>query len=181
MTVTDDKLMEQISSGQEAAFRLLVQRWESPLFGFLWRMTGSEDDARDLCQDTFVTVYSRSSEYKPEGKFKSWLFRIAGNSARSFLRRRKIIGWVSFDSTKHDRSENCELPDAEVSRNQQVKILQAAVDKLPPRQKQALVLKRYQQLSQKEVAEVMQISESAVESLLVRALTQLRKQIGRSQ
>ncbi|MBT7311724.1 sigma-70 family RNA polymerase sigma factor, partial [bacterium] len=57
----------------------------------------------------------------------------------------------------------------------------AAVDKLPPRQKQALVLKRYQQLSQKEVAEVMQISESAVESLLVRALTQLRKQIGRSQ
>ncbi|MCP4798534.1 MAG: RNA polymerase sigma factor, partial [bacterium] len=56
MTVTDDNLMEQISSGQEAAFRLLVQRWESPLFGFLWRMTGSEDDARDLCQDTFVTV-----------------------------------------------------------------------------------------------------------------------------
>ncbi len=178
MTVTDDKLMEQISSGQEAAFRLLVQRWESPLFGFLWRMTGSEDDAKDLCQDTFVTVYSRSSEYKQEGKFKSWLFRIAGNSARSFLRRRKIIGWVSFDFAKHDRPAGTDLPDAEVSRDEQVKLLQTAVDKLPPRQKQALVLKRYQQLSQKEVAEVMQISESAVESLLVRALTQLRKQIG---
>lgn len=180
MTVTDDKLMEQISSGQEAAFRLLVQRWESPLFGFLWRMTGSEDDARDLCQDTFVTVYSRSSEYESEGKFKSWLFRIAGNLARSFLRRRKIIGWVSFDFAKHDRPASTDLPDAEVSRDQQVKILQVAVDKLPPRQKQALVLKRYQQLSQREVAEVMQISESAVESLLVRALTQLRKEIGRS-
>jgi len=180
LTVTDDKLMEQISSGQEAAFRLLVQRWESPLFGFLWRMTGSEDDARDLCQDTFVTVYSKSSEYKPEGKFKSWLFRIAGNLVRSFLRRRKIIGWVSFDFAKHDRPANSDLPDADVGRGQQVQMLQVAVDRLPARQKQALILKRYQQMSQKEVAEVMQISEGAVESLLVRALSQLRKQIGRS-
>jgi RNA polymerase sigma-70 factor (ECF subfamily) len=173
--------MEQISSGQEAAFSLLVQRWETPLFSFLWRMTGSEDDARDLCQDTFITVYSKASGYKSEGKFKSWLFRIAGNSARSFLRRRKVVGWISFDFNKHDRPSDNELPDAEVSREQQVQKLQLAVDKLPPRQKQALVLKRYQQMSQKEVAEVMQISEGAVESLLVRALTELRKQIGSSQ
>ena len=180
MTVSDDKLMDQISSGQEAAFRLLFQRWESPLFRFFWRMTGSKDDACDLCQDTFAIVYSKASTYKQEDKFKSWLFRIAGNSARNFLRRRKIIGWVRFDFARHDRPSFCELPDEEFEKKQRIHKLKIAVDKLPPRQKQALILKRYQQMSQKEVAEVMLISEGAVESLLVRALTQLRKQIGDS-
>jgi len=90
--VNDDELMTRIATGEEAAFRLLVERWETRVHAFLWRMTGSREDAEDLAQDTFVKVYANARRYQPTGRFQSWLFRIAGNLVRSWARRRKIVG-----------------------------------------------------------------------------------------
>ena len=90
----DDALMIRTARGEEAAFRLLVQRWEHQVLAFLIHMLGSQEEAEDLVQDTFVKVFRKADGYRPEGLFKSWLFRIAGNLARSRLRRRKIIGWI---------------------------------------------------------------------------------------
>ncbi len=99
----DDALMAATARGEEAAFRLLVQRWEGQVKAFLIHMLGSVEEAEDLAQDTFVQVFNKAGGYHPEGRFQSWLFRIAGNYARSRLRRRKILGWVSFNPEVHDR------------------------------------------------------------------------------
>ena len=87
----DDALMVRTAQGEEAAFRLLVQRWEADVRAFLIHMLRSPEEAEDLTQDTFVKVFRQAGRYRTEGLFKSWLFRIAGNLARSRLRRRKVV------------------------------------------------------------------------------------------
>ena len=175
--MNDDQLMTRIAAGEEAAFRLLVERWERQVHAFHWRMTGSREEAQDLTQDTFLKVHAHAGGYRPEGRFQSWLFRIAGNLARSWARRRKIIGWVRFDPDVHDRAGRGPAPDAVVAGDELRRRLQRALACLPPRQREALVLRRYHDLSQRDIAVAMGTSEGAVESLLVRALDTLRREL----
>ena len=102
--IEDDVLMERTARNEEAAFRLLVQRWEKEVLAFLIHMLGSLEEAEDLVQDTFVKVYHQAGRYRPEGKFRSWLFRISGNLGRSRLRRRKILRWLPLTSSKPPRA-----------------------------------------------------------------------------
>jgi RNA polymerase sigma-70 factor, ECF subfamily len=175
--VHDDELMVRIAKGEEAAFRLLVERWERPVHAFLWRMTGSRDEAMDLTQDTFLKVHGSAGRYKAEGKFRSWLFRIAGNLVRSWARRRKIISWISFDTLVHDRAGSGKSADDELVGKEIKAQVRQAIEALPDRQRQALILQRYHDLSQVEVAEAMQTTEAAVESLLQRAMKSLRREL----
>ena len=170
----DDELMARVAEGEETAFRLLVERWEKPVHAFLWRMTGSTDDAMDLTQDTFIKVHGSAAHYEVEGKFRSWLFRIAGNLVRSWARRRKVISWISFDVSLHDRVGTTQGADTEIVKDEIKTQVRQAIASLPERQRQALILQRYHDLSQLEVAEVMETTEAAVESLLQRALKSLR-------
>ncbi len=166
--------MAATARGEEAAFRLLVQRWESQVRAFLIHMLSSVEEAEDLTQDTFVQVFGKADRYQAEGKFQSWLFRIAGNLARSKLRRRKILGWVSFNPDFHDRSDGRDSPADQLERKDEAQMVQEALAKLPQRQRQALVLHRFQGMRYKEIAEVMGVTLPAVESLIQRAMGQLR-------
>lgn len=169
--------MARIAAGDEAAFRELVETWEQPIFAFLSRMLGNREDARDLAQETFVRVYEHASRYQAEGKFRSWLFRIAGNFARSALRKQKILHWVGLDSAANIEQDTRESPDRLVDRHERNRELQAALDKLPARQKEAIVLQRFHEMSQNEVAGAMGTSVPAVESLLHRGLRSLRTEL----
>ena len=175
--MTDDALMARVADGEEAAFRLLVERWERPVHAFLWRMTGSAEDARDLTQDTFVKVHAHAKRYRPDGRFRSWLFRIAGNLVRSWARRRKIISWIRFDAVAHDRAADRRTAADELIRGETRDRVRRAISDLPDRQRQALILRRYNELNQREIAEAMGTSESAVESLLHRAMAALREDL----
>lgn len=177
--IQDEELMARIANGDEEAFRLLVDRWQNPVRNFIWRMTGSEEDARDLCQESFVKVFKEASRYRSENMFKSWLFRIAGNSARSLLRRRRIIGWVQFDSRKHDRPAEAAGPAENLERSETRSAVRAAVMKLPVRQREAVLLSRFHEMSRKDVAAAMGATTAAVESLLQRAAGTLRQELAR--
>lgn len=170
----DDALMAATARGEEAAFRLLVQRWEGQVKAFLIHMLGSVEEAEDLAQDTFVQVFNKAGGYHPEGRFQSWLFRIAGNYARSRLRRRKILGWVSFNPDVHDRFGGSTDPGRELEAADNAALVRVAVARLPERQKQALVLHRFQGLKYKEVAEAMNTTVPGVESLIQRAMAGLK-------
>jgi len=170
----DDALMAAVARGEETAFRLLVQRWEREVRAFLIHMLSSVEEAEDLTQDTFVQVFRKASRYNGDGKFQSWLFRIAGNLARSKLRRRKILGWVSFNPDEHDRAGGGDDPAAELARKSEAQMVHLALARLPERQRQALVLHRFQGLKYKEIAEAMEVSVPAVESLIQRAMGELR-------
>lgn len=173
----DDQLMARGAQGDEEAFRLLVMRWERPVFAFLERMLRSREEAQDLGQETFVRVFEQSGRYRASGRFRSWLFRIAGNLARSRLRRRRIVGWVPFDPFRHDRAS--EEPGAEerTLQGERRRAVREALARLPERQREALVLRRYHDLSQEEIAAAMDTTVAAVESLLSRAMATLRTRL----
>lgn len=170
----DDQLMARGAQGDEEAFRLLVTRWERPVFAFLERMLGSREEAQDLGQETFVRVFEQATRYRASGRFRSWLFRIAGNLARSRLRRRRIVGWVPFDAFRHDRASDEPGAEEHTLRGERRRAVRAALARLPRRQREALVLRRYHDLSQEEIAAAMNTTVAAVESLLSRAMATLR-------
>ncbi len=176
----DDTLMIRTAQGEEAAFRFLVQRWEKKVLAFLIHMLGSVEEAEDLVQDTFVHVFRKAVGYQPQGLFKSWLFRIAGNQARSRLRRRKILRWVRFDNTEHEIPAGetgpwtNSGPLADLERAEATAAVRSAVAELPPRQREALVLHRFQGLKYKEVAAAMETTVPGVESLIQRAMGALK-------
>ena len=171
----DDELMTRIATGEEAAFRLLVERWEGPVHAFLWRMTGSREEAEDLAQDTFVKVHANASAYRPEGRFRSWLFRISGNLVRSWARRRRIVGWIRYDPDLHEQPSAHPGPDDLLYEDETSRRVRDALAGLPVRQRQALIMRKYHEMSQREIAVAMGATEGAVESLLIRALEGLRK------
>jgi RNA polymerase sigma-70 factor (ECF subfamily) len=175
----DDDLMAGTAAGEEAAFRLLVDRWERDVLAFLIHMTGSRDDAEDLAQETFVRVFRQAGRYRPEGKFRSWLLRIAGNLARSRQRRRRLLKWLPLDTERHDVASPTPGADRGLEVEQTAQIVRAAVARLPERQRQALVLHRFQGLRYTEVADAMGTSLAGVESLIQRALAGLRTDLAR--
>ena len=145
--------------------------------GFLIHMLGSVEEAEDLAQDTFVQVFGKAKTYRPEGRFRSWLFRIAGNRARSRLRRRKILRWISFDPAVHDRGGTGPGPDGDLERDEREEAIRTALAGLPARQREALVLHRFQGLRYKEVAAAMATTVPGVESLIQRGLASLRTEL----
>ncbi len=177
--MTDDQLMIRGAAGDEAALRTLIERWEKPVFAFLVRMLGSPEEAEDLCQDTFMRLISSSGRYRPEGRFQSWLFRIAGNLARSRLRRRKILRWLPLTSGHHETPAPGLDPLNALAAGQEQERVRAAIRQLPDRQRQALILKRYNELSYQEIAEAMGISVGSVQMLLHRAMSALKRDLSR--
>lgn len=178
LPLDDDALMERTARGEEAAFRLLVTRWEREVRAFLIHMLGSVEEAEDLTQDTFVKVFREAGRYRPEGRFQSWLFRIAGNQARSRLRRRKILKWVTFDPDSHDRPAPGPSAADELSDKERAQAVRGALAALPQRQREALILHRYQGLKYKEIAEAMDTTVPGIESLIQRGLVGLRQSLG---
>ena len=176
-TWDDDRLMARVSEGEEAAYRLLVSRWQEPVFGFLVHMVSSREDAEDLAQETFLRVFTQAGRYRPEGKFKSWILRIAGNLARSWLRRRQVLRWVRFEPALHDRLAAGDGPERDLEQAEISAVVREAVRKLPWRQRQAVVLKRYQGLSYQEIASALEATVPAVESLLQRAAATLKREL----
>ncbi|MBD3335842.1 MAG: sigma-70 family RNA polymerase sigma factor [Candidatus Eisenbacteria bacterium] len=169
------------AEGDEDAFALLVRRWEKAVFAFLEMMVGSPEEAQDLAQEAFLRMCRHAPRYRPSGQFRSWLFRIAGNLARSRLRRRKILRWVRFDPVLHDRLIPGDRPDAALERQERRRAVRRALGRLPERQRQALVLRQYEGLAYREIAETMETTVSAVESLLFRAMAALGKELRREE
>jgi len=166
--------MVGLARGERDSFQHLVERWERPLFAFLRQMLGSTEEAEDLAQETFVRVFEQADRYKPEGKFKSWLFRIAGNLARSRLRRRKIVQWIPFVDHAHDRFGSSRPVDQELEREEERQRVRDALAELPERQRRAILLRRYEDMPYQEIADAMGTTVAAVQTLLHRAMKNLR-------
>ncbi len=176
---TDDQLMIRAAEGDETALRMLVERWERPVFAFLVRMLGSPEEAEDLCQDTFMRMIGSAGRYRPEDKFQSWLFRIAGNLARSRLRRRKILRWLPLANDHHEMPAAGPDPLDELEHGEARTRVRDAISRLPDRQREALILKQYQDLSYQEIADAMGATVGSVQMLLHRAMSALRKDLTR--
>jgi RNA polymerase sigma-70 factor (ECF subfamily) len=182
----DESLVAAHLRGDPAAFRELVRRYGDGVLGYLFRMTGSRDQAEDLFQETFKRVHEKARTFRG-GSFKSWLYTIATRAAIDSARRRKRTAMISLNrdtDCDDDPSplEAAAAPDAadpvdELVRQEQKEQVRQAIESLPVGQRAALVLAYYQQLSYREVAEALGCSVGAVKTQMSRALAKLARRL----
>jgi RNA polymerase sigma-70 factor, ECF subfamily len=189
MTRSDVQLMLDVKAGDEQSFGLLLQRYRTPLVNFLYRMVRSREQAEDLAQEVFIRVYRAREEYVPSAKFTTWLFRIATNLALNWLRdHRHQKLELSMDApVTSDAEDGDEKPfevadkhptiEQELVQEDRKKMIRHAIEKLPEKQRAAVLLHKYQELDYAEIAKILSVSESALKSLLFRAYESLRVEL----
>ena len=188
MVRTDVQLMLDVKAGDEASFELLLHRYRTPLVNFLYRMVRNREQAEDLAQEVFLRVYRAREDYVPSAKFTTWLFRIATNLALNSVRDtryRKLE--VSIDAPISEAEDGDErtldIPEKHPNIEQHLvedarrKMIRHAIDKLPEKQRAAVLLHKYQELDYAEIAKILNCSESALKSLLFRAYEALRVEL----
>ncbi len=161
--------MARLVGGHDAALNDIMDRHAPAVFRFLCRMLGNEDDANDLAQDTFVRVYRARESYKPDQKFSTWLFTIAGNLARNQFR------WRS----RHPDTLQSSMasPHQATIATERAEAVRAAVQNLPDDMREAIVLCEWEEMAVAEAAAVLQSTPKAVESRLYRARNLLRERL----
>jgi RNA polymerase sigma-70 factor (ECF subfamily) len=177
--------MEQLIAGRDAALNDLMERHATPLFHFLCRMVGNEDDASDLAQETFVRVFRARASFRTSEKFSAWLFTIAANLARNHFRWRSRHPNVSLEAETGEAEQTLgsTLPATDPTPNEQAltaeraRAVRAAVGKLPEDLREAIVLCEWEELSIAEAATILEATPKAVESRLYRARQILRERL----
>jgi RNA polymerase sigma-70 factor (ECF subfamily) len=181
MGPTDEELVEAAQAGDSSAFSVLAQRWERQIRGAIYRVLGSEDDARDLAQEAFLKAYGALGSFKREARFSSWLYQIALNLCRDRLRRRRGKVHVSLDEMDEENGPRLRQrgPSALelVEASDLSRVVADAVATLPDEQREVIVLKEYQELTFLEISEVLDLPVSTVKTRLYRGLGQLRQNL----
>ena len=189
MARTDVQLMLDVKAGDEQSFALLLHRYRTPLVNFLYRMVRNREQAEDLAQEVFIRVYRARADYVPSAKFTTWLFRIATNLALNSIRdTRHQRMEVSLDApVTVDSEEGDERPLDVAEKNPNIEqhlvqeaqrdMIRHAIDKLPEKQRAAVLLHKYQDLDYGEISKILSCSESALKSLLFRAYETLRVEL----
>ncbi len=181
MGPSDEDLVAVFQSGDFSAFDELVRRWEGKIQGAVYRIMGSEEEARDLSQEAFLRAFRSLGRFKGEARFSSWLYQIALNLCRDRMRRKKGKSWVSWDELA-ERGEDpvpSQGPSAVelVEANDRARWIAAAVASLSDDQREVVVLKEYQGLTFQEIADTLGIPTSTVKTRLYRALSELRTRL----
>jgi len=178
--------MMRVQAGDQSAFKVLVERYQRQVINVAYRFLGNREDAEDLAQETFLRVYLSAKSYKPKAKLFTYLYTIATRLALNRLRKRKRLRWFSLDQLQENGDEGpgqefpadpADQPDGSLEQAEREAMVRRALDALPEAQKTAVVFSRYEGLSYKQIAEVMETSVSAVESRLHRAKQTLRKKL----
>ena len=163
--------MRAIAVGDAQAFARLIDREAPRLLRFARGILGSPEEAEDLVQDTLLRLWENAAAWKPEARIGTWLHRVCYNRSIDRLRRRRsFVG----DSALEEMPDASEPADRNLIRAETEQSLHAAIERLPHRQRTAVLLFHFQELPQREAAAIMEVSETAFESLLARARRQMR-------
>ncbi len=182
----DVRLMLRVRDDDAAAFEELMRRYQNRIVSLLAHLTGKRDLAEDLTQDVFLRVYRARHRYVPGSKFSTWLFTIANNvasNAKRGLSRRKEVNIASDNPNQSGPANFLEanalaasglLPTRQLDRSELQQVVQLAIESLNERQRMAVLLAKFEQLSYAEIGEIMDMTPQAIKSLLSRARENLR-------
>jgi RNA polymerase sigma-70 factor, ECF subfamily len=185
MASTDEELVARSMGGDLDSFNQLVLRWERPIYALAYRVIGREEDARDVCQETFLRAFRALGGFKGQAKFSSWLYRITLNLCRDWIRRERRqplaqtpegVDLVELAGEAEDTESVEEL----VARKEIGSAVAKAMALLPEEQRTAIVLKEYHGLTFQEIADMLDCPLSTVKTRLYQGLTVLRRQLERS-
>ena len=177
--------MERLMAGQDTALNELMERHATPLFHFLCRMLGNEDDANDLAQETFVRVFRARDSFRRNEKFSTWLYTIAANLARNHFRWRSRHPNVSLEAETGASEQtlagtlpaNGPAPNEQALAAERAAAVRVAVGKLPEDLREAIVLCEWEECTVAEAAAILETTLKAVESRLYRARQILRERL----
>ncbi|HST30932.1 MAG TPA: sigma-70 family RNA polymerase sigma factor [Chthoniobacterales bacterium] len=178
----DIRLMRLVADGDTEAFESLIERHQSLVAGTVARMLGSNSDVEDITQQVFIRVWRSAGRYVARAKFTTWLLKITRNLVFNEMRRAKRHPHVpvQIDPEAEElplKDETMETPDATLLQTELQQAIESAITQLPETQRMALVLRRYEDLSYEEIADILELSLPAVKSLLFRARTELRERL----
>lgn len=168
-TLSDEEVIDRFQKGDLAAFDVLVGRYKEPLIRFILQMVGERSDAEDIVQDTFVKVFSQKQAYRKIARFSTWLYTVAGNYARSELRKRRKYRPHAMSSLSPDGREieiaaehpnSDELTDAAVTKS----LIRKAVKTLPARYQEILKLREIDHFSYEDIARKTRLPVGTVKS-----------------
>jgi RNA polymerase sigma factor (sigma-70 family) len=167
-------LIEKAIQGEKEAFTELVRQYQKRIFGFIMRMTADREAALDLTQDTFLAAYQNLSGFRREASFSTWLYQIAANKAKNYMKKSKRE--VPF-MDGYDDSSDADRPDIQLEEKEQEAILKEAIASLPYKQRLTFNLRYFDQLKFNEIAGVLGVSVSATKTNFAEALAKLKKRL----
>ena len=174
--------MQLIAGGDTTAFEQLIERHQTLVAGTVARMLGSNSDVEDIAQQVFIRVWKSAGRYVARAKFTTWLLKITRNLVFNEMRRAKrhphLPAQIDPEADEMPlKDEAMATPDATLLQAELQAEIEKAIMLLPDTQRMALVLRRYEELSYEEIADVLDLSVPAVKSLLFRARTELRARL----
>lgn len=174
-------MLEDFLNGDESAFRKIVEENETQVYNAVLSVVKNEEDAIDVTQDVFIKVFERAATFKGNSQVGTWIYRIAMNTALDFIKKKKrrkpFEYFYSLLSDNQPPGGTFTHPGVRLEDREDAAALFTALDRLPGKQQAAFVLFYIEEKSQKEIAEILQLSIGAVESLLFRAKQKLQKQL----
>ena len=177
----DEQIVTDFLNGDRESFRVLAERYSDTLFRVAMGYLHSKEDSQDMVQDVLVKVYSSLGTFKGDSKLSTWLYRIMVNACLNEIdrkHRRGIFDRIEDGMAKIYNKEGADRDPQESMIADEVTIaVRKAIDSLPDKQKTAFILQKYQDLSQKEISSIMQLSEGSVEQLLMRGKENLKKRL----
>ncbi len=165
-------IIERILAGQVDQYKILMIKYQNPVFRLILKIVGNYDDAKDLTQDVFVKTFESIGQYKPQYKFFSWIYRIAINEALLFVKRRK-----NFRQIDSVTDLGIHLPEQTSDYEHREKLLNHAIGGLSESYKSVVLLKYYSDLSYTDMAAILEIPEKTVKSRLFDARKILREKL----
>ncbi|SDC76872.1 RNA polymerase sigma factor SigW [Shouchella lonarensis] len=184
MDILTARLIRETKKGNEQAFAELVELYKDSVYQVIYRLVGHAQEAQDISQETFLRVYMNLDKYDLTKKFSTWLFRVATNAAIDRLRRRKPDIYLqdkikgTDDLTYESQLTSSEdLPEQQVVKMEQQAWIQAEINQLPVKYRTIIVLKYLEDLSLKEISEIMDMPIATVKTRVHRGREALRKRM----
>jgi len=179
---TDEHIVERALTGDADAFGEIVKRWERRIFALAYGMLGREEDARDATQETFIAAFKNLRAFRGDAKVSSWLHRIAVNQCITKQRRAKVRGEAALDDEQEKNASSFaapleQLPTHVAEGQERIEAVRRAVNGLPIELRQVVVMKEFEDLTFREIAEVLELPLSTVKSRLYTALKQLEMRL----
>ncbi len=179
---SDEQLIARFQNDELAAFDLIVERYQGQLINFVGRLLNDRNTAEDIVQETFLRVYRNKHRYKEIAKFSTWIYTIAGNLARTELRRRKIRNFFSI-SQRGEGEKDYEIPDADINVEKSVEgglvkdMIMREIMELPVYFREVIILRDIQDLAYEEISQILNVPLGTVKSRVNRGRSQIQKRL----